>query len=182
MATFGLCFACTPLDLSKFPFSTFSGSGLSEPEHCHGHGDQPAPKGVMGGFVCTCECRNWRQPKPTIEEELEHTAVLEAAGICQVCEAAFVLDDDCMCAQCRQWVTDNSEYVVDPIERLIGQHRLLAFLTNLDRGECGCGYKWEGGPGYWRRHLAELIHAHYGSTYAPWVPAAEYEAAETDSD
>lgn len=183
MASFGLCMACTPIDLSKFPFSSFGGTGFSEPEHCYGQGDQPAPKGVMGGFVCTCECRSWPRGKRTLEEDIAHTEALEAAGICASCEKAPSLPDDCFCAECRQWITDNSEYIVDPIELLIGQHRLLAFLTNLDRGECGCGYKWEGGPGYWRQHVAKMIHAHYGTTYAPWVPAAEYEAAEkTDSD
>jgi hypothetical protein len=34
----------------------------SEPDHCYGHGDRPALPGVLGGYRCSCECRNWQSP------------------------------------------------------------------------------------------------------------------------
>ena len=75
---------------------------------------------------------------PQPEDDYDRIDALEAAGICVVCEKAPAVPDDCMCADCRQWVTDNSVVVMDPIEKLIGQHRLVAFLTDLDNGECLC--------------------------------------------
>jgi hypothetical protein len=62
MVATGACFSCIPM---KF------GDHISPPNHCYGSGDRPAPKGVFGGFMCNCSCRNKKEAKePTHEEVL----------------------------------------------------------------------------------------------------------------
>lgn len=48
METSGLCLLCRPFAMPGLP---------AVPTHCFGSGDRPAPKGVLGGFRCSCKCR-----------------------------------------------------------------------------------------------------------------------------
>ena len=49
MVASGKCSACRP--------SSISGLMTIDPHHCNGSGDRRAPKGVLGGFECSCPCR-----------------------------------------------------------------------------------------------------------------------------
>lgn len=95
---------------------------------------------------------------------------LEAAGICQLCETAPAAPPDCFCAPCRQWVTDSSSEVTDPVERVLNEHWTMTPLCDADHQFCRCGWSIDGGPGYHRRHVAEHIYAALGvDGPAPWV-------------
>lgn len=50
MTAIGTCLSCRT-------WNQFFGDVT--PFHCFGNGDRPAPEGVMGGFKCGCDCRNW---------------------------------------------------------------------------------------------------------------------------
>ena len=52
MVAFMLCTLCKPSGL--FPDG--------EPTHCFGSLDRPAPEGMLGGFRCSCPCRNDDRP------------------------------------------------------------------------------------------------------------------------
>lgn len=52
MAATGKCILCQDGEVI--------GIGRVEPTHCYGKGDRPAPPGVLGGFICSCECR-WKE-------------------------------------------------------------------------------------------------------------------------
>ena len=49
MVALGLCLLCGEGEVL--------GLGKVMSTHCHGKGDRPAPKGVLGGFQCSCPCR-----------------------------------------------------------------------------------------------------------------------------
>lgn len=48
-----ICESCRGIDLTRL------GLGRSEPDHCYGGADRPAPAGVLGGYRCSCPCRTW---------------------------------------------------------------------------------------------------------------------------
>jgi hypothetical protein len=100
----------------------------------------------------------------------ERLAELEAAGICPVCEVDPVADDDCMCGPCRQRTEDMSSLVVDPVELVLSSHWTFDALCSEDHQFCRCGWEIDSGPGYHRRHLAEMIYKALGlDGPAPWV-------------
>ena len=72
MAFFGLCLLCSPIDPAMF---TLPGNEPVEVPvaHCYGTGDRLTP-GVIGGFVCSCPCRNW-----TTEADRERSTLIGRA-------------------------------------------------------------------------------------------------------
>lgn len=54
-----VCGSCSGYDLSETPIGRALGILRTEPDHCYGHADRPAGPGVLGGYVCTCPCRDW---------------------------------------------------------------------------------------------------------------------------
>lgn len=49
-----VCASCRGIDPS-----IFGRSGRSQPDHCYGRADRPALPGVLGGYRCSCDCRDW---------------------------------------------------------------------------------------------------------------------------
>ena len=52
MVAYAPCASCAPTEVLGVK---------PEPIHCYGTGDRPAPRGVLGGFRCSCECRHWKR-------------------------------------------------------------------------------------------------------------------------
>jgi hypothetical protein len=50
MVASGLCPSCQEIAIPGFVYSM--------PNHCYGTADRPAPEGMLGGFRCSCPCRN----------------------------------------------------------------------------------------------------------------------------
>lgn len=104
-------------------------------------------------------------------------------GLCDVCEIMPVpnSDEDGICAVCRVEITAACEIVDDPVERLLNAHTHVCFLSNIDRTVCRCGWLHHGGPGYHRRHVAEVILDALGlPAPVPWRPASD-EIGEEDA-
>jgi hypothetical protein len=53
MPAVGKCALCVPL----------AGFVVEEPPHCFGSGDRPSLPGVLGGFRCSCRCREWERER-----------------------------------------------------------------------------------------------------------------------
>lgn len=85
-------------------------------------------------------------------------------------------EDDIFCAECRRGTDAMSMVVTDPVERLLSEHQHMCGLSSMDSTMCMCTERFEGGPGYHRRHVATLIREALGhDPPAAWIPASEYE-------
>lgn len=82
--------------------------------------------------------------------------------LCVMCETAAADWPDCMCKPCRAEVEAITDEVPDTVERLLSTHARMEPLCTEDRTMCRCGLSFSGGPGYHRRHVAELIYAELG--------------------
>jgi hypothetical protein len=159
---------------------------------------QTAPESVTSGEQWTvqmrdrdgCPCtgrrwvedENWSPPFRTITpyERTEHDGLIPCGFCneggwstpqyaCDICDDRPCLPNDCMCAECRQWVTDSSDLVVDPVERAMSAHSLVRPLSDLDRQLCSCGWSVDSGPAVHRRHQAHAIYAALGlDGPVPW--------------
>lgn len=90
--------------------------------------------------------------------------------ICAVCEKRLAVAPDCLCAECRAWVAQNTVEVTDPVERILSAHQPLKMSNET---LCLCTESFEG-PAHQRRHVAELIyHALYLDGPTPWTKAEE---------
>lgn len=90
MVASGICTHCRGIDLPGF--------GQQPPRHCHGASDRPAPRGVLGGYRCSCPCRfrpdelwkmadSWAKAEPDLSDDtrdtariLRYGALMEEAG------------------------------------------------------------------------------------------------------
>lgn len=100
------------------------------------------------------------------------------ADFCGVCEKEPAIGgDDPLCVDCRQWVTDNSFEVSDPVERLLSSHLPVTFEDF--RVLCICGEDFEG-PALHRRHVATFIYEALGlDGPAPWKRVGTDEGSGT---
>jgi hypothetical protein len=100
--------------------------------------------------------------------------LLSDRGICDLCEQAPCLADDLFCAECRAHLDASADEVVDPVEKVLAAHRRLDIISDLDKQECGCGWKVDSGPALHRRHVAAHVYAALGlDGPEPWIIGPE---------
>lgn len=94
--------------------------------------------------------------------------------VCEICEKAPADPGDCMCVPCRIETVARSEVVHDPVLIVLNRHQHICGLSDLDATTCMCGERFEGGPGYYRVHVATLIYEALGlEGPVPNTPAAD---------
>lgn len=93
------------------------------------------------------------------------------SGPCPICEQNVLLaPDDIMCQPCRDAVSATSDQVTDPVERVLSVHARFEALCSEDHTICRCTAKFEGGPAYHRRHVAEMVYDALGiEGPSPWT-------------
>lgn len=89
--------------------------------------------------------------------------------LCDYCEEVSCAWPDVFCEECRAIANAVMDTADDPVERLLSAHGRMEPLCTEDVTMCRCGASFSGGPGYHRRHLAELIHDALGTTPTPWA-------------
>lgn len=89
---------------------------------------------------------------------------------CAICEKVPLDWPDMMCAPCRRRVDRSLDTVVDPVELVLTTHQHVCSLSDIDGTMCACTEHFEGGPGFWRRHVAEKVYEALGiEGPKPWV-------------
>ena len=78
--------------------------------------------------------------------------------VCSYCEKAPNAWPDVMCGPCRAEVEATTDKVHDPVEQVLSAHWRMEPLSTEDSTICRCGWRFNGGRGFHRRHLAEMIY------------------------
>jgi hypothetical protein len=101
-------------------------------------------------------------------------------GMCDLCGVEPIAEPgESFCVMCRIEVVAAMQVITDPVERLLSEHWSL--LTNRDVGRsdeqwtlCRCNRRFEGGPAFHRRHVAEEIYKGLQlPPPEPWKAAAD---------
>lgn len=112
-------------------------------------------------------------PVPSTEEPEDGFGPLHPGGLCDLCEKTPAEPGDCFCVQCRIEVSAMLVTVNSPVERVLSQHWKMEPLSSNESTLCRCGERFDGGPGFHRRHLAEKIHEALGlDPPLPWTDCA----------
>lgn len=97
------------------------------------------------------------------------------AHICFMCEEAPCAWPDTACEPCRAGITARSDFISDPVERILREH-MRAVVSSMDVQVCGCTAVFKSGPALHRRHVAELIYDALGiEGPKPWEFGPESE-------
>lgn len=83
------------------------------------------------------------------------------AHVCFLCEEAPCAWPDTACNPCRLDIEARSDFITDPVERLLCDH-MRAAVSTIDVQVCTCLVTFRGGPALHRRHVAELVYGALG--------------------